>query len=129
MAGQRAGEAMEVHPMAANAQRATSRSSGREKSYLGGKIVASTGTFDCVIRDRSPDGARLRILFDHGIPAQFHLIDLRAGRAHLARVAWAERPWMGVRFEQTWELQSACPPDLAHLRRLWLECGARVTEV
>jgi hypothetical protein len=105
------------------------RTARREKVFLGGKIVTDHATFDCTIRDRSGDGARIRVLFQEHLPAEFHLIDVKAGVAQEAELIWSDGPLHGVRFRRTWDLKTPSDPAHARLRRLWLECAPRTSEL
>jgi hypothetical protein len=91
---------------------------------LSGKIVSGGLTFDCTIGDLTHAGAKIKPASDLPLPDEFHLIELRTGKAHLCAVTWRRPPWMGVRFQQSFDLRTSTSVNLAHMRRLWLNCVA-----
>ncbi|HEY0302063.1 MAG TPA: PilZ domain-containing protein [Rhizomicrobium sp.] len=96
------------------------RLAARKRVLFGGKIVHDDGAFslDCTIRDLSDAGARITLGNRVSIPAEVYLIDLRAGVAYRAQVAWRRTPNFGLRFVERIDL-AAAPAELAYLARLW----------
>lgn len=82
-------------------------------------------TADCVIRDKSATGARIRLSSAQPIPNRVYLIEPRAAVAHEALVAWKNLPDIGLNFVKAHSLGEDCSPALSHLRRLWIERCAR----
>ncbi|HEY1426357.1 MAG TPA: hypothetical protein VGF50_06760 [Caulobacteraceae bacterium] len=108
---------------------ADGRRARRERVLLAGKIVcAESYSFDCMIRERSETGAKLRARTSNPFPSEFHLLDVRAGQAHACELIWTDGPNAGVRFTQTWDVTRPCPPPLGHLHRLWVECAPRASD-
>jgi hypothetical protein len=91
---------------------------------LSGKIVSGGLTFDCTIGDLTSAGAKIKPASDLPMPDEFHLIELRSGQAHLCAVSWRRPPWVGVAFQQSFDLRTSASVSLAHMRRLWLNCLA-----
>lgn len=58
-------------------------------------------TIDCVVRDLTPDGARLRADAAMEIPDDFYLFDGGEGRLQRAEVIWRTGNELGVRFVGT----------------------------
>jgi hypothetical protein len=103
------------------------RVSTRKRVLFGGKIVyGDDGAFtvDCVIRDLSDTGARITLGNRVSIPPNVYFIDLKAGLAFEAVVAWRRAPNFGLRFLKTIDLAHA-PKEMEHLARLWNASSAR----
>jgi hypothetical protein len=96
---------------------------------LGGKVVYDNGdlSYDCVIRDLTDDGARIKLEGDVPLPKKIYLIDYKKGVAHVAELAWSTPPSHGVKFTRSMDLRDETEKDplLKHMRRLWLERVAR----
>ena len=98
----------------------------RTRVLLGGRIVYGQDfTCECTIRDLSETGARLRLPASAGVPDSFTLIDLLHGQAYAARVAWRREDAVGVAFDSVFDLRDAVPPELIHLRRIWMAARSR----
>ncbi|MBO9100022.1 PilZ domain-containing protein [Rhizobium sp. B230/85] len=71
----------------------------RSRSFLGAKIVLEGGysVFDCIVRDISPAGARLKVQNAVSIPDTFKLL-LSDGRSFDATVKWRRIDSVGVSF-------------------------------
>ncbi len=104
----------------------TRRDSLRQRVLLKGKIAYADGAFsmDCVIRDLSRNGARIALSKGQNMPTRSFLIDMRAGVAYEAVVAWIRVPQYGLRFVSQHNLQYVTNPGLAFLKRLWTGAGA-----
>ncbi len=96
---------------------------------LSGKVVYGNGdrSHDCVIRDVTDKGARIKVESAVPLPHRIYLIDYKRGVAHLAEVAWSEPPNHGVRFASALDLRDEGSKDPFYrlLRRLYLERVAR----
>lgn len=75
-------------------------------------------SFDCMIRDLTEFGARLRIVSSATLPSRFYLINVRDGVVYDAEVAWINSKDVGVKWDHTTSLQKPSP-ELFNLRRLW----------
>lgn len=78
------------------------RRSRRNRTFLHGSIAFNhrLSTFDCTIRDLSPDGALLEFSEVVAIPATFDLTIRHKGDSRVAHLAWRRDAHIGVFFEQ-----------------------------
>jgi hypothetical protein len=101
----------------------------RGRVFLGGKVVYEKGdlSYDCVIRDLTETGARIKLESDAPLPKQIHLIDYKKGIVHTAEIAWSTPPEHGVKFTRSMDLrdETSNDPIVKFMRRLWLERVAR----
>ncbi|KAB1072552.1 PilZ domain-containing protein [Methylobacterium soli] len=75
------------------------RAEPRRRALLPGTIsLPSGGAIDCLLRDRSSTGARLKVESVIGIPDAFTLGLTAGGEAHPVRVAWRKQHELGVEF-------------------------------
>jgi len=96
---------------------------------LGGKLVfgQSEYTADCVIRDLTLTGARVRLSAAVMVHDPIWLINFSTGRAHNATVAWRSARGFGLIFDQSIELALLDSSPLIHLKRIWLDSvGGRI---
>ncbi|WP_375458328.1 PilZ domain-containing protein [uncultured Enterovirga sp.] len=86
------------------------RRAQRHRTLKGAHIVFNGGasTIDCMVRDLSETGARLKIASPVGIPDQF-MLSLDSGEPHQCRVVWRRAKEIGV----TFVLSSGNPPTIA----------------
>jgi len=72
----------------------------RQRVLKSGKIIFADGNsvVDCVISNLSVAGARLEVPTTVGLPQEFTLLDVQAGRRYIAKVAWRRGETMGVEF-------------------------------
>lgn len=84
-------------------------------------------SFRCAIRERSPEGAKLRLPEGAAAPAQFWLIDVAEGAVHDATVVWRKMPDLGVSLAPPLSLKKPDLDDLnqRRLRALWIEVSPR----
>lgn len=78
-----------------------SRSRTRGRTLKGAKAVFNkrASVLDCVIRDMSPKGARLRFGAPVELPDELELLLASEGRFLPIRVAWRRGREVGVEFE------------------------------
>ncbi|MGA1802074.1 PilZ domain-containing protein [Rhizobium sp. HT1-10] len=71
----------------------------RARAFLGAKIVLDGGfsVFDCIVRDISEAGARLKVENAVSVPQNFTLL-ISDGRSFKATVKWRRIDSLGVRF-------------------------------
>jgi PilZ domain len=71
----------------------------RSRSFLGAKIVLEGGfsVFDCIVKDISEAGARLKVQNVVSVPDTFRLM-ISDGRSFDATVKWRRIDSIGVRF-------------------------------
>lgn len=74
------------------------RSSTRSRTHKAGTIVISAKApkLDCVVRNLSTDGARLKVSGTLGLPARFEL--QLEGKSYICRVVWLKESELGVMF-------------------------------
>ena len=84
-------------PPAIRDKRAAARRRTRLRS---GKVLDEANRFlvECVVHDRSGEGARLRIVEDVPIGSPFRLFDDEQGNLHEAWIVWRRGQELGVRF-------------------------------
>ena len=83
------------------------RSANRSRTYKAGKIISLNFamTFDCLVRDMSPSGARLAIDSVLGLPAEFFFFLPGDRLVARARIAWRAPAQVGIQF-----LEALVPP-------------------
>jgi hypothetical protein len=103
------------------------RRSVRHRSFLGAKLVYGDGAFtiDCIVKDVSDTGARIKLPEGQAVPDQVYLVELRSGIAYEARVTWKRHPEIGLEFVHQHGLAEASTPHLMILKRLWIEAQQR----
>lgn len=76
------------------------RSGRRRRMLKQAQIVTNLGhsTIDCVVRDISVSGARLRVENGLAVPENFELLLLTEDARTPARVVWRKATEVGVRF-------------------------------
>jgi hypothetical protein len=99
------------------------RREARHRAFLGAKLVYGDGAFtlDCVVRDISVDGARVKLPQGQAVPDRLFLVEIRSGIAYEAQVAWKRHPEIGLTFIHQFGLREASTPHLMILKRLWVE--------
>ncbi len=97
----------------------------RPRVLLTGRLVYGPDwlTLDCVIRDLTPEGARVKLAGSSVISAPLVLIEVNSGLAHTCEISWRRFPEIGVRFLSTEDLNKASGSEHARLRQMWQ--GAR----
>jgi len=78
------------------------RACHRPRQFKGGSIIIDweNSTIDCIIRDMSDAGARLRIASQLGVPNLFDLVALSANNEFKCEVVWRRGFEVGVKFVQ-----------------------------
>ncbi|MGZ5865659.1 MAG: PilZ domain-containing protein [Xanthobacteraceae bacterium] len=74
------------------------RSCQHNRTFKAGKIVISAKApkVDCVVRNLSTDGARLKVSATFGLPARFEL--LLESKSYSCRIVWVTETEMRVTF-------------------------------
>jgi hypothetical protein len=72
----------------------------RSRTYLGGHIAFNDrySVCDCLVRDLSPNGARVVVSHPMPIPSEFDLTVLQRGDSRRARLIWGRGLECGVEF-------------------------------
>lgn len=87
------------------------RSSGRQKSFLQGRIFFNhrRNSIDCLIRDISDQGAKLKFSGTIATPEFFELYIPNKEETYRARVQWRAGDEIGVMFEDAERAPSLVP--------------------
>ena len=111
-----------LHDKPSDLRRAT-----RRRVLFSGVLVNDDGssTLDCVIRDLSASGAKVRLAGSAPFPSELWLIEVREGLAFRCTVAWRNLPELGLAFLREHDLKTAATPELRMLHRIWAERAAR----
>ena len=104
-----------------------SRASRRQRALLGGKLIFGVAglNVDCVIRDFSEAGARVRLPTYLATEDSVWLINVSVGVAYRAEVRWRKGLELGLSFTERYDLKSPTSGALTNIRLLWLECSGR----
>ena len=91
------------------------RTSARQKSFLQGRVYFNNrrSTVDCLIRDYSETGARLKFSESAAVPEAIELYIPNKEEIHRARVEWRSGNEMGISFGVEVRAPSIAP-DAAH---------------
>jgi len=103
------------------------RTAVRIQTQRSGKILCGVFAWDCVIKDLSSSGARIQMLSGNAPPSKAQLIDLVAGLAHDATVAWQRDREIGLRIVKTYDLRGLAPAAAGTAKRIWLASQSDVS--
>ncbi len=87
----------------------------RQPTLQPAQIRAGARSIDCVVRDMSSRGAKLRVPDAGAVPPQFELIMKDTGKSRPARVRWRRKAEIGIAFmpERRGFGRRLVPPDPA----------------
>jgi hypothetical protein len=93
----------------------------RARSLLTGKLVIGDGevSHDCVIRNLSAKGARVRVSSALGLPATAGLLVVKEGLLFDAAVVWRRGDQVGLTFTGQHDLRDDTDPAHRGVRALW----------
>jgi PilZ domain len=120
--------AVDIGPKAeagyAGAERRTGavrREDQRARSLLTGKIVIGDGavSHDCVIRNFSAKGARVRLAGAINLPGAVSLLVVKEGLLFDATIAWRRGDQIGLAFRGQYDLRNDTDPAHRGARALW----------
>ncbi len=99
----------------------------RSRVLLRGKLVFDDGALstDCIVRDLSVWGARIRLPTEIVLREEMYLIESQTCVAHEAKVIWKNGCDMGLQFTGRRDLDIATAPKFRIMREMWLELRAR----
>jgi hypothetical protein len=100
----------------------------RVRTLLTGKLVFDNGarSVDCIIRDKTGVGARVKLKSAEPIPSHVYLIDIKNGMALDSDVRWIKPLELGLTFLGAHDLREDVKlPALKAVRRIWMELAAR----
>jgi hypothetical protein len=97
------------------------RASPRARSLLTGKIVIGDGSVshDCVIRNFSAKGARVKLAGAINLPGALALMVVKEGLLFDATVAWRRGEQIGLAFSGQHDLRTDTDPAHRGARALW----------
>lgn len=100
------------------------RRRARQRTRQSGVVISGELQLECTIVDQSETGARLAI--KGALPGQFHLIRLKTGECHEARLVWSDDRHAGIAFLATYDLsQPTEQPKAKKLRLIWQRLNKR----
>lgn len=99
------------------------RENRRQRVVVGGLIVSRDGvqTWDCLVRDLSGTGAKIKVSQSVVIPEHCHFVQLKDGIAFDAIVQWIRLPEIGLKISDPVSLKETTDAKYKHLRGLWME--------
>jgi hypothetical protein len=103
------------------------RADRRVRALLSGKIIIGNGLMspDCVIRDLSPGGARVRVPRTIELPSRVGLLVIKDGLLFDAIVAWRRDDEAGLAFSGQHDIRGDIDPAHRGVRALWAELTPR----
>ena len=109
-------------------EHADTRSSLRTRSLRTGKAVFGSFQFsrDCVIRDVSEGGVRIRIDDPDSIPGDFWLLDIKKFVAFRAHVKWRKGNELGLSLDGERSLDGSDTLEMRMLKNLAMEAKIRL---
>ena len=90
-----------------------------------GVVIAQGLELTCIIADLSPAGMRIRMDRNLMLPDRVTLIDVAAGVAYEAEVAWRKGQEAGLKRGAQAALRGLVPSRLAAARQAWMRAGER----
>lgn len=85
--------------------------------------VRYTSWIDCLIKDRSPSGAKIQAPAIFEVPQRVVLLDYGQGVAYSAQRRWRKADLAGLWLEVRHDLRNLQNPDLEPVRQAWLALG------
>jgi len=101
------------------------RIEARRPANARGVVVADGFEIGCVIVDLSANGLRLRLDRSLSLPRQVLVVDIAAGTACDAEVAWTKGAEAGFRCRNQTALRGLVPGRLIPARDAWIRAGGR----
>lgn len=100
------------------------RRRARQRTRQSGVVLHGDAQIECTIVDQSETGAKLAIKI--ALPEQFHLIRLKTGECHEARLVWSDDKHAGVAFLASYALSEPSEnPKLKRLQLAWRRLNKR----
>ncbi len=90
-----------------------------------GIVVAPGLEIGCTLVDSSAQGMRIRLDRQMALPRNIVVVDVAAGTACTADVAWARGHEAGLKCQASSSLRGLTPARLAPARDAWLRAGGR----
>jgi hypothetical protein len=97
------------------------RAAPRARSLLAGKIIIGDGreSHDCVVRNLSTKGARVRVAGAVNLPGTVGLLVVKEGLLFDAAIAWRRGDQIGLTFSGQHDLREDVDPAHRQARALW----------
>jgi hypothetical protein len=99
----------------------------RSRTLLSGKLIFGNVTIspDCVIRDLSDGGARVRVSAAIPLPASLSLMVVRDGLLFGATIVWRRGDELGLKFNSKLDLQDQVDRELRPVQAIWKALASR----
>jgi hypothetical protein len=99
----------------------------RARALLSGKVIVGNGSIsaDCIIRDLTRNGARVRISRGIGLPEDVALLVIKDGLLFEASVIWRRGDELGLVFNDRRDLRRDSDPSRMGVRALWASLAPR----
>ena len=112
-------ESPELPPVVVERRKGTAR----RKTILGALVISRDGArvIDCMVRDLSDTGAKIRIVAGQAILPRHYLVVSKQPVAYDASIVWSKGSEVGVRFHATLKLEDLDRPEYNFLRRLVMQ--------
>jgi len=101
------------------------RAEVRRAANARGVVIADGFEMGCLIVDMSTSGMRLRLDRNLALPKRVLVVDIAAGTACEAEVAWTKGNEAGFKCHAQSALRGLVPARLASARDAWLRAGGR----
>lgn len=90
------------------------RSAERIRSFLRAQIIFNNrmSTIDCIVKNISPDGARIALNDMLAVPTEFELNIPQKNRSYQARLIWRDKNAIGVAFIEAHTAPGAAPAEI-----------------
>ncbi len=114
---------MEAH----DARPVERRRQPRQRALLAGKLSTEGAkvTFDCTIRNISPEGAMIETASPQMVPNELHLVQIKEGIAWDAEVIWRRGNKIGLALKERHDLRQPVADQLKALRAVWSQMALR----
>lgn len=100
------------------------RRRARQRTRQSGMILDGDLQIECTIVDQSETGARLAVKGE--LPERFHVLRLKTGECHEARLVWRDAKHAGVAYAAAFALSEPSEnPRHKRLRLIWQRLNKR----
>lgn len=108
---------------------ADKRTSNRIRSFLRAQIIFNNRmtTIDCIVKNISPDGARVALSDTLAVPTEFDIYIPQHNRSHHARLVWRDKESIGIDFIDA-HTPTATPQASAQ-PEMWTASNDRIREL
>lgn len=101
------------------------RRADRRRLFIDARVVHGDGSSSssCVIRDLSPDGAKIELAASVSLPKHLFLLESTKWSAYEADLIWRRGDFAGLRFLRLHDLEHATDPKLIKLKYMSTSLG------